>query len=194
MNKFGYWLNFGTKIYSMGIFVTLMTIAVIIIFASQGFPVVTPTKYVSNLTVMIGGSGIALFISLSIWMYSREREKETSKIISNIENIITDQQKIMKDQGRILEVQLRTKNEKREFAESRCWFFLDCIKKQIMDIKLSTSDPDFIKRNPDFIKRNPDFIKRNPDFIKRNPDFIKRNPDFIKRNPDFIKRNPDFIN
>jgi hypothetical protein len=139
-------LSFSIKIGYVAMVITLFWIASMITLTLYGFPITTPTKDVSNLSALVGGSAIALFISLTILMYSNAQEKESKKIVSDIKNIIIDQKSIMENQGRILEEQLRIRNEKREFAEQRCWFFLNWIKKEIIDLKSSIDKPDFIDR------------------------------------------------
>ena len=96
--------------------ITFFWIAIMITLTLYGFPITTPTKDVSNLTTLIGGSVIALFISVTILMYSNEQGKESKKIVFDIKNIVVDQKKIMENQARILEDQEEFTMKKRNQA------------------------------------------------------------------------------
>ncbi|MDR3782932.1 MAG: hypothetical protein P4K92_06475 [Candidatus Nitrosotalea sp.] len=136
--------TFSIKIVFVAMGITLFGIAIMIVLAVYGFPITTPTKDLSNLTVLVGGSGIALFISLTILAYSDKQGRESTQIISDIKNIVVDQKEIMKKQGSILENQEKIRNEKQEFAEQRCWFFLDHMKRDLLQMKAITKKPDSI--------------------------------------------------
>ena len=109
-------LVFGVKIAYVAMSIALFVIAIMIVLMVYGFPIITPTKDVSNVTVLISGSGIALFISLTILMYSNEQGKESSKIVYDIKNMVVDQKQIMENQVRILKDQEEFTTKKRNSA------------------------------------------------------------------------------
>lgn len=126
-------------------FYTYCVIAVVIVVTSLYLKIdVVKDGDFQNWTSFVLELGLGAYMATAILTYENVQKKRNEKQQQDIADLVVGIKKIEENQEVILNQQLRIRNEKREFAEERCRFYLDYIKKNILEIKSIVKNPDFI--------------------------------------------------